>query len=119
LDDKEREEQGKVDFDIAVSTFEMADDFKQLGFDQAGDALDQEARKFANEAHQLGYTPPPTPPPMPLPGEQTSMGPISKHDEERAIQHGKDVESVRKSLDDHPEPHTDPDPPRIVDPDAE
>ena len=55
----------------------------------------------------IGYSPDHPRPP--------AMGPISEDDQERAKEHTKDVEEVRRSLGESPEPHADPWVPKPID----
>jgi len=108
MDDEQREEQGEIAFDIAVNTFQTADNLRDMGFGEAGDVLERQAQWAADEARRLGYAPEPTPPEPPLPGEQTSMGPITKGEWDRSVEHTKEWEDIKDRLGEGPDVHLDP-----------
>lgn len=129
MDDEQREQEGEIAFDIAVNTLQTADNLRDMGFGEAGDVFERNALLAAQQALESGYTPEPGAPPAdpfevlrhplpplptPIPGEQTSMGPITKDEERRAIEHTKEWEDIKDRLGEGPDVHLDPSEPQVL-----
>ena len=117
-DEKPRNPDADLEMNVAVNAQITSDNIRKMGFDEAAETLHDTAHEIATKAVHDGWVEPPRRPPDLPPGwEQegdnpphpaTTMGPISKGDEERAIEYGKQVEEARRALGETPEPHADP-----------
>jgi hypothetical protein len=117
-DEKPRNPDADLEMDVAVNTQLSSENFRKMGFEGAADTLHNSAHEIASKAVQDGWVEPARQRPDLPPGwEQegdnpphpaTTMGPISKEDEERAIEYTKHVEEVRRSLGESDPPHADP-----------
>jgi hypothetical protein len=141
MGDEERKQEGEIAFDIAVNTFQTADNLRDMGFAEAGDVFEHQAQWAEQQARELGHQSDlnaqqqaelearePSLPKLDMtlpvdpiiydddhPRPQT-MNPISPDERRRSIEHGEWVEETRRHFGEtpHHEPHIDPAEPEVL-----